>query len=131
MTPEKKEKQKTEEDTIIIGNKPEYIFDPKTNQTILTEPYLRPILSRLSQYGHVYIKLLPHPDKLAKISQIYEVLKWFGIREIYGSRKFIYEKDWNPNSTDKVKILIIKWEMIDRLKKYKDELLAEIKDESD
>ena len=28
---EKTEKQKTEEDTIIIGNKPEYIFDSKTN----------------------------------------------------------------------------------------------------
>lgn len=119
-------------DTMIIGNKPEAVFDAKTNQMIPTEPYLRPILSRLSHFGYVKIKVIPHPDKLAKVSQLYEILKWFGIREIYGSRKFIYEEQWlkTPNQNpEKVKIMLIRWDMIDRLKKYKDELLSEIKNE--
>jgi len=116
------------DDTIIIGNKPEYLFDAKSGQTIPTEPYLRPILQRLANYGYVNIKMLPHPDKMAKVSQMYELLKYLGIREIYGSRKFIMEDEWNnPNSKEKVKVLLVRWEMIDRLKKYKEELMAEIK----
>lgn len=123
---EEKTKKKFSEDTMVIGNKPEYVFDPKTNQTIATEPYLRTIMLKIFHHGHVYIKLLPYPDKLAKVSQIYELIKHFGVREIYGSRKFIYEEDWgDSNSKEKIKILLIKWEMIDRLKKYNDELMAE------
>lgn len=120
------EKKKLQDDTIIIGNKPEFVFDVKTNQTIPTEPYLRPILQRIANYGYVNIKLLPHMDKMAKVSQIYEMLKWFGIREIYGSRKFIMEQEWsNPGSDEKVKVLLIRWEMIERLKKYKEELMTD------
>jgi len=122
-----KKKKDGADDTIIIGNKPEFIYDQKLNQTIPTEPYLRPILQRIANYGYVNIKLLPHMDKMAKVSQIYEVLKWFGIREIYGSRKFIMEPEWNNSKSDeKVKVLIIRWEMIERLKKYKEELMAEM-----
>jgi len=125
--PEKKKKQLSD-DTVIIGNKPEFIYDAKTNQTISTEPYLRPILQKIVNYGYINIKLLPHTDKMAKVSQMYEMLKWFGIREIYGSRKFIMEQDWsNPKSDEKVKVLLIRWVMIERLKKYKEELMAEMK----
>ena len=114
-------------DTIIIGNKPEFIHDPKTSETIPTEPYLRSIMARLLQHNYVIIKTLPYPDKMAKINGIYELLKGFGVREIYGSRKRVYEKLSNPD-LKKVEVIHIKWEMIDRMKKYKAELSAEIKD---
>ena len=117
----------TSENTIIIGNKPEFVVDAKGN-SIRTEPYLRGIISRLNEFDYVYIKSLPHPDKLAKISELYETLRWQGVKEIYGSRKFIYEDSTN-SATEKIKVMLIKWEQIDRLKKYKQELLAEIKDE--
>ena len=115
------------ERTIIIGNKPESVIDTKTGDTINTEPYLRSILLRLMEFDYIYIKTQPQPEKLAKISSIYEILQWFGVRELKGDRKFAYES-WNPNK-EKVKVIIIKWQIIPRLLKYREELMSEMQEE--
>lgn len=125
-----KQQQPNDDNTVIIGNKPEMMFDQKTNQYIPTEPYLRIIISYLGQYGYVYLKVVPHPEKIARVNQIYELLRWIGIYEMKGDRKFIYVDGWqNKELKEKVKVMLIKWQMIPRMVEYRESLLSEIKEE--
>ena len=86
------------------------------------------ILSRLAKFEYIYIKTIPYPDKLGKIEEIYKMLQPFGVVEVIGSRRFIYEPD-RKNPADKIKVMLIRWDIIPKLQAYREELANQIKEE--
>lgn len=87
------------------------------------EVYLRTILSKLSQYSHIYITIEPVPPKLLKVREYYSYLKMLGVKEIVKR-----EKISSPSLKDPKKIMqliVIKWEVIPRLMKYREEIVKE------
>lgn len=81
------------------------------------------IANKLDTFDFVYIKSLPFPSKLAVVEEIFQSLDHLGVREIE-KREKIEERDLkNP---DKIhKIMIIRWDLIPRIIKYKEELRKE------
>lgn len=83
------------------------------------EVYLKTILGRLRKNQVLFIKVANFPDQMIKVAGYYHLLKWFGIREI-DKREKVFE----PDSKDSLKIVefvVIKWEVVGRLMKYREE----------
>ncbi|MEK6883868.1 MAG: hypothetical protein AABY22_29835 [Nanoarchaeota archaeon] len=111
---------------ITIGNKPLFYKTPD-NKEIRAEPYLRAILTRIGKYPHVYIKTNPDPVKLGHIMELYELLKPMGIRHIRGNVWDLTETKKNDNLL-KVRVRVIRWDIIPRLEAYREELRNEIRE---
>lgn len=130
---------KNEDMIITIGNKPLFyktqtcskcnslIGNGIESKEIRAEPYLRAILTRIGKYPHIYIKTLPDPNKLGHIMEMYELLKPMGVRHIRGNVWDLTETKKNDVNL-KVKVRIIRWDIIPRLEGYREELRNEIKE---
>lgn len=122
---------------VTIGNKP-LIYKTQTcskcnspvgieSKEIRAEPYLRAILSRIGKYSHIYIRTIPDPHKLGHIMEMYELLKPMGVRHIRGNIWDLTEMKKN-DKTIKIKVRVIRWDIIPRLEGYREELKNEIKE---
>lgn len=115
-----------EDNVVIIGNKPDKVIT-KDGQLIEVYPYLKPVIQRLAFFDSITIKTIYQPNKLSKINEIFEIIKWFGVREIQ-SRKFVYEPN-KSNPNEKIKMMIIKWEIAPQVKFLRESMLNQIKEE--
>ena len=84
------------------------------------ETYLRTILNKLFKYDSIYIKIFPYPDKFAKVAEYYSMLREFGVEEVR-QREKIQEID-KYDSKKFVDVVLIKWEIVPKLKMHRESL---------
>lgn len=102
---------------VTIGNKPDY-FKNERGEEVRTEPYLRVIMDKLIRHKKIYIKTMPYPEKLGKLQELFELLKFFGVVEIENRKRVFEQGIKNPDK--QVEIIIIIWEIHPKLVVYRD-----------
>lgn len=106
-----------EEQIIIIGKKPDFVKLADGTE-IKTEPYLRPIMDRLTRFHQVWIKTIPSPEKLGKIQEMFEILKHYGIVEVKNRKIMTEPHKTNPDK--KFEYMFICWENHPKLVVYRE-----------
>lgn len=106
------------DDTVIVGKNVDkkrvlcphckVEFHLQAKDTELIAPYIMAVLQKMANREHIFLETFNHPERLAKITQIYEYLRPWGVTELFDDRDvfFLPRKD-NPKAT--VKMLRIKW----------------------
>lgn len=97
-------KPENEDKIITIGNKTD-------------EVYLTTILHKLITYPHVFIKVFPFPEKLARVNYYYSILVNFGIARLETPIKILEQ---NKRGDGKIEVIVFKWEVIPRIKQWRE-----------
>ena len=102
---------------VIIGNKPDFVKDSRGGE-IRTEPYLRVVIDKLIRHQKIYIKTMPFPEKLGRLQELFELLKFYGVTEIENRKRIFEPSIKNPEK--KTEVMIITWEMHPKMVVYRD-----------
>ena len=81
------------------------------------ETYLRTILNKFTQHEYIYIQFFPYVPQMMKVKEYYHYLKFLGVRE-YERRVKAFDVS-NKDPTKQVEVIIARWDLIPRLKHYR------------